>query len=90
MIPIFYSAGFVIDWHTKESKCLWGEPASTQQLDKDFGTHEEADVIKIVIEKGEEEDFVWDDFGGDYPMDDSDQTPTQSPRAAQIVLDDVM
>jgi hypothetical protein len=68
-MSLFYSAEFGIDWHTKESKRRWGEQASSQQLDKDFGTHEGIDVVKIVIEKGEEYDDEDEDDFSDYEWD---------------------
>ncbi|KAF8351666.1 hypothetical protein F5887DRAFT_913375 [Amanita rubescens] len=78
---------FVIDWHAKESKSRWGEQASSQQLDKDFGTHEGVDVVKIVIEKGEEyddeddlSDYEWDGPSGvDLDSDDSSDTERGGP-----------
>ncbi len=66
-MPLFYSARFVIHWRPKELKksSLWGEQASSQQLNKDFGTHEAVDVIKIIFEKGEK----YDDDDEDDPYE---------------------
>lgn len=53
-MPTFYSAQFRIDRHTKKSIRKWGKQASNQQLDDDLGTHEDVEVIKVILEKGEE------------------------------------
>jgi hypothetical protein len=53
-MPRSYSTEFRIDWHTKKSIRKWGKQASNQQLDDDLGTHEEVEVVRIILEKGEE------------------------------------